>query len=90
MKRAIPCSPAWLRHGPTNRAQLRPEAVAGDVALIHVASMSNLFAALGWALVDLLAHPLEASRVAAGDRARPRRVPSSRSEWPSGRSWPDT
>ena len=43
--------------------------VAGDVALIHVASMSNLFAALGWALVDLLAHPLEASRVAEGDRA---------------------
>jgi cytochrome P450 len=43
--------------------------VAGDVALIHVASMSNLFAALGWALIDLLAHPLEASRVAAGDRA---------------------
>lgn len=43
--------------------------VAGDVALIHVASMSNLFAALGWALVDLFAHPLEASRVAAGDRA---------------------
>ena len=43
--------------------------VAGDVALIHIASMSNLFAALGWALVDLFAHPLEASRVAAGDRA---------------------
>lgn len=42
--------------------------VAGDVALIHIASMSNLFAALGWALVDLLAHPLEASRVEAGDR----------------------
>jgi cytochrome P450 len=42
--------------------------VAGDVALIHIASMSNLFAALGWALVDLLAHPLEASRVQGGDR----------------------
>ena len=42
--------------------------VADDVALIHVASMSNLFAALGWALVDLLGHPTEASRVAGGDR----------------------
>jgi cytochrome P450 len=42
--------------------------VAGDVALIHVASMSNLFAALGWALVDLIAHPAAASRVVAGDR----------------------
>ena len=38
------------------------------MALIHVASMSNLFAALGWALVDLLAHPVEAARVVAGDR----------------------
>jgi cytochrome P450 len=42
--------------------------VAHDVALIHVASMSNLFAALGWALVDLLDHPVEASGVAGGDR----------------------
>jgi cytochrome P450 len=42
--------------------------VAGDVALIHVASMSNLFAALGWALVDLLAHPAAAGRVIDGDR----------------------
>ena len=45
------------------------DGVAGDVALIHVASMSNLFAALGWALVDLLAHPDAAARVVAGDRA---------------------
>jgi cytochrome P450 len=43
--------------------------VAGDVALIHIASMSNLFAALGWALVDLLDHPAEAARAVAGDRA---------------------
>ena len=42
--------------------------VAGDIALIHVASMSNLFAALGWALVDLLDHPDAAARVVAGDR----------------------
>ena len=43
--------------------------VAGDVALIHVASMSNLFAALGWALVDLLAHLEAAARMVTGDRA---------------------
>jgi len=44
--------------------------VASDVALIHVASMSNLFAALGWMLIDLRAHPDELARVRAGDRAR--------------------
>jgi cytochrome P450 len=43
--------------------------VAMDVVLIHVASMSNLFAALGWALVDLLAHPDALRRVRSGDRA---------------------
>jgi cytochrome P450 len=42
--------------------------VAHDVALIHVASMSNLFAALGWSLIDLLEHPTYAEAVAAGDR----------------------
>ncbi len=31
--------------------------VALDVALIHIASMSNLVAAIGWFLVDLLDHP---------------------------------
>ncbi len=44
--------------------------MAMDVALIHVASMSNLFAAVGWMLIDLLADPEELSRVRAGDRAR--------------------
>jgi cytochrome P450 len=42
--------------------------VARDVALIHIASMSNLFAALGWNLIDLLSHPDEAARVRTGDR----------------------
>jgi cytochrome P450 len=42
--------------------------VALDVTLIHVASMSNLFAALAWALIDLLAHPEQADRVQEGDR----------------------
>ncbi|MDT5014388.1 MAG: hypothetical protein QOD39_548, partial [Mycobacterium sp.] len=35
--------------------------------LIHIASMSNLMAALGWALVDLLEHPIQRQRVAEGD-----------------------
>jgi cytochrome P450 len=38
-----------------------------DVALIHIASMSNLMAALGWAIVDLLVHPQQLGLVAAGD-----------------------
>jgi cytochrome P450 len=38
-----------------------------DLALIHVASMSNLFAALGWHLIDLIGHPAERARVRSGD-----------------------
>ncbi len=49
---------------------VRRVGVALDVALIHVASMSNLAAALGWALIDLLAHPDERRQVVEGDRAR--------------------
>ncbi len=49
-------------------AATRRTGVAQDVALIHIASMSNLFAALGWSLVDLLAHPEEARRVGEGDQ----------------------
>jgi cytochrome P450 len=45
----------------------RDRGVAMDVALIHIASMSNLMAALGWAIVDLLEHPPELKRVAEGD-----------------------
>lgn len=47
---------------------LRSRGIAMDVALIHIASMSNLMAALGWALVDLLVHPAQGRRVAQGDR----------------------
>jgi cytochrome P450 len=47
-------------------ADVRVRGIALDVALIHVASMSNLAAALGWALVDLLEHPGYLSRVRAG------------------------
>jgi cytochrome P450 len=45
----------------------RIRGIALDVALIHIASMSNLAAALGWALVDLLEHPKHLTRVVAGD-----------------------
>ena len=38
-----------------------------DITLIHVASMSNLFAALGWHLVDLMEHPQAAEQVRLGD-----------------------
>ena len=48
-------------------AGVRMHGIALDVALIHIASMSNLMAALGWALVDLLEHPAELLRVAAGE-----------------------
>ena len=46
----------------------RNRGIALDVALIHIASMSNLMAALGWALVDLIEHPEQARQVASGDR----------------------
>ena len=46
---------------------VRLRGIALDVALIHIASMSNLMAALGWALVDLLEHPGEHEQVAGGD-----------------------
>src|ERR1700689_3593316 len=38
-----------------------------DITLLHVASMSNLCAALGWHLVDLMEHPDEARQVRLGD-----------------------
>jgi cytochrome P450 len=47
---------------------VRTRGIALDVALIHIASMSNLMAALGWAFVDLLENPTYLARVAAGDQ----------------------
>jgi cytochrome P450 len=47
--------------------EVRLRGIALDVALIHIASMSNLAAALGWALVDLLEHPTQLARVLLGD-----------------------
>jgi cytochrome P450 len=42
--------------------------IAHDVVLVHIASMSNLFAAMGWALVDLLEHDGDLDRVRSGDQ----------------------
>ncbi len=47
----------------------RLHGIALDVALIHIASMSNLAAALGWALVDLLEHPAQLKRLSLADNA---------------------
>jgi cytochrome P450 len=49
-------------------AEVRKRGIAMDVALIHIASMSNLMAALGWAVVDLLVHPEQLRLVIGGDR----------------------
>jgi cytochrome P450 len=46
---------------------VRRTGIAHDVVLVHIASMSNLFAALGWSIVDLVEHPDERAAVAAGD-----------------------
>lgn len=54
---------AWSSEPP----DVRIRGIALDVALIHIASMSNLMAALGWAFVDLLEHPAHLDRVADGD-----------------------
>ena len=47
-----------------------PEAVQGtarDVILLHLGSMSNLFAALGWTIADLIAHDDHRLRVLTAD-----------------------
>jgi cytochrome P450 len=54
---------AWSSESRTERVR----GIGLDVALIHIASMSNLMAALGWAMVDLLEHPAELDAVVAGD-----------------------
>jgi hypothetical protein len=54
---------AWSSERPTARIR----GIGLDVALIHVASMSNLAAALGWALVDLLEHAEYVARIRAAE-----------------------
>jgi cytochrome P450 len=51
----------------TEEQSARLRGIALDIALIHIASMSNLAAALGWALVDLLEHPTHLARLRLGD-----------------------
>ena len=41
--------------------------VTGDIVLLHIATMTNLFAALGWTLGLLVLHPEARARVEAGD-----------------------
>ena len=45
----------------------RHERVARDVMILHLASQSNLYAALSWTLVNLLRHPARLARIEAGD-----------------------
>ncbi len=49
-------------------AEVRRTGVAHDVVLVHLGSMSNLFAALGWTIVDLVLRPdvLEPARADRG------------------------
>ena len=62
-RRATPLFSAesW-RPGRRSRGADRIRGIGLDVALIHIASMSNLMAALGWAMVDLLEHPARTGR----------------------------
>jgi cytochrome P450 len=45
----------------------RTQGIARDVALLHVATMTNLFAALGWTLALLALHPDALARLRSGD-----------------------
>ena len=49
-------------------AEARVAGIARDVALVHLGSMSNLFAAVGWALIDMVRRPGVQEGVRAGDR----------------------
>ena len=54
---ATTSSPASSTAWEGEAEDVRRTGIAHDVVLVHIASMSNLFAALGWAIVDLLEHP---------------------------------
>jgi cytochrome P450 len=47
----------------------RVAGVAGDVVLLHIATMTNLFAALGWTLALVLLDPDVRTRIESGDDA---------------------
>ncbi len=46
---------------------VRTVGIARDVILVHIGSMSNLFAAAGWMLAQLATHPDVLTRVRAGE-----------------------
>jgi len=45
----------------------RTQGIARDVVLLHIATMTNLFAALGWTVAQLVLTPEVLARVVAGD-----------------------
>src|SRR5581483_2875211 len=45
----------------------RVSGIARDVTLVHVASMSNMHAALGWTIVDVVRRPELVDRIRGGD-----------------------
>ena len=47
----------------------RRRGIARDVILVHLGSMSNLFSALGWLLVDVATRPDLATAIRGGDHA---------------------
>ena len=55
------CSTGSSTRGPMRNRSEAGTGICLDITLVHVASMSNLFAALGWHLVDLMEHPDEAA-----------------------------
>ena len=64
----------------------RFEHVARDVIILHLASQSNLYAAISWTLVNLLLHPQRQARRATKTRRCSRPARSSRSGSRSARS----
>ena len=55
-------------------AEVAARGIALDAALVHVASLTNLVAAMGWYLVDLLEHPEAVPAIRAGDRGAAERA----------------
>ncbi len=53
---------------PDGAADHRVHGAALDVVLVHLASMSNLFAAIGWAIVDVVSRPDLVDAIRSGDR----------------------
>ena len=50
--------------------QARVSGIARDVVMLHMGSQSNLPAALGWTLVDVVPRPALIDHIRAGDDAQ--------------------